>query len=145
MSTTAVKLTPKQQQVIEALDRGEAPPAIAKKMKISASGVYGHIRNIRKLGIVIPGESLGSNGDGPTADAEPLIPPGGYTPSAEDEAPAVDAETFLEGEVARAQADLAKLGDDHAALTESLAQTAAKQTELVERIEKLDAARMALN
>lgn len=148
MSTTAVKLTPKQQQVIDGLDRGEAPPAIAKKMRISASGVYGHIRNIRKLGVVIPGESLGTNGDGP---ADPPAPPlvgdssgAAAQPDGDAGSPEPEAEAFLEGKIKHAQTTVETLDKKHAELTASLAETEAAKAAALDRIAKLDAALQAL-
>jgi predicted ArsR family transcriptional regulator len=51
---TAQAMTPKQQQVFDLLQEGVAPAEIATRLKISPSGVYGHIRNMRAQGIRVP-------------------------------------------------------------------------------------------
>jgi hypothetical protein len=57
-TTSDLDLTPKQAQVFEGLQDGLTPPQIAKRMKISPNGVYGHIARIRDAGIKLP-ESAG--------------------------------------------------------------------------------------
>lgn len=55
-------LTPKQEEVLSLLADGVKPPAIAKKLKISTSGVYGHMRNMRRAGVTLPTEDLSALG-----------------------------------------------------------------------------------
>lgn len=51
-------LTPKQRRVYEYLKQGHKPPQIAKSMKVTRSSVYNHVRNIRRLGVTLPGEQM---------------------------------------------------------------------------------------
>jgi hypothetical protein len=53
-TTSASALTPKQQHVFNLISEGVTPAAIAKQMKISPSGVYGHMRHIRQAGVTLP-------------------------------------------------------------------------------------------
>lgn len=47
-STTAKKLTPRQQRVKDLLDEGKTPTEIAKVLRISTAGVNSHLRAIRR-------------------------------------------------------------------------------------------------
>lgn len=58
MANSTASLTPKQQQVYDGLASRKTITAIAKKMGITTTGVYGHMRNIRKAGVQIPGEEV---------------------------------------------------------------------------------------
>lgn len=44
-------LSPKQKSVLKKLEGGKKPPEIAKTMKISVNGVYGHMRRIEAAGV----------------------------------------------------------------------------------------------
>lgn len=70
------KLTPKPRQVYDLLTDGMKPPEIAKRMRITRSGVYGHMRQIRKLGITLPGESLNGGAAATRPGATPPTPSG---------------------------------------------------------------------
>ncbi len=50
MSTKQV--TTRQQAVIDGLAAGKEPKAIAKEMGISVNGVYGHMRRLKKAGLI---------------------------------------------------------------------------------------------
>lgn len=50
MAPPKVKVTSKQQTVLDGLKAGKSAKEIAKEMRISVNGVYGHIRRLRKLG-----------------------------------------------------------------------------------------------
>lgn len=54
-------LTPKQRVVYDELEKGKKAPEIAKKMKISPAGVYGHIRALSKH-VDVPEPKASSNG-----------------------------------------------------------------------------------
>lgn len=56
-------LTPKQREVLDLLGAGQRPPAIAKKLKLTRSSVYNHMRNMRKLGIELPNERVGTSSE----------------------------------------------------------------------------------
>lgn len=62
-------LTPKQREVLDLLSAGQRPPAIAKKLKLTRSSVYNHMRNMRKLGIELPNERVGFD-----SEPEPAAP-----------------------------------------------------------------------
>lgn len=51
------KTTPKQQQVLDRLKKGQSVEQVAKAMKITTSGVYGHMRRMRNDGVKLPGET----------------------------------------------------------------------------------------
>jgi DNA-binding Lrp family transcriptional regulator len=50
------KLTKMQEKVLKELQAGHKASAISKKLKISPSGVYGHIRRMKEAGVEIPGQ-----------------------------------------------------------------------------------------
>jgi septal ring factor EnvC (AmiA/AmiB activator) len=66
-ATPTPALTPKQQKVFELLGAGTPPAEIAKRLKISPSGVYGHMRNMRAAGAQLPGEVVRSLTPPPSA------------------------------------------------------------------------------
>jgi hypothetical protein len=86
---TPEALTPKQKQVLDLLEQGKKPPAIATKLKISRSGVYGHMRNLRKLGIGLPGERIDDH------DLPPVAHPTANTNGLPDPLAALRAATEL--------------------------------------------------
>lgn len=45
------KLSPKQTRVLKALEAGKTPDRIARQMKISVNGIYGHMRRIEEHGV----------------------------------------------------------------------------------------------
>lgn len=51
-------MTPKQREVLDLLTAGQRPPAIAKKLKLTRSSVYNHMRNMRKMGVSLPNEQI---------------------------------------------------------------------------------------
>lgn len=65
-TTNVSNLSKKQQEVYDRLSAGQKPPEIAKVLKITTSGVYGHMRKMRAAGVELPGERM-SNGVAPTA------------------------------------------------------------------------------
>lgn len=79
-TTTEPRLTPKQQEVLAMLHKGMKPQEIAKKLKITNSGVYGHMRQMRKAGVQLPGEQLADSRVSPNGTAntprEPVEPHG---------------------------------------------------------------------
>lgn len=50
-ATVSTDLSPKQTRVLALLRGGKKVPEIAKRMKISVNGVYGHMRRIESAGI----------------------------------------------------------------------------------------------
>lgn len=133
------KLTAKQAQVYDLLDRGETPPAIAKKLKISSSGVYGHMRNIREAGVTLPSERVAANGDATNGDGPPADPPHSFIDGAGQ-----TPEQFLDVAISDAQGAMSEVTDVIASHEQAIEQARAEHARLVSRIEKLDAARQAL-
>lgn len=59
---TQVRLTTKQRKVLDLLEAGANVKEVARQMKISEAGVYGHVRNLRKAGVTLPAERMGPSG-----------------------------------------------------------------------------------
>lgn len=78
MAEQQKQLTEKQKQVLDMLEAGAEVPAIAKKMKVTPSSVYNHIRNIRKAGYTIPAETIAEAPNGAAPPAEPESAPASY-------------------------------------------------------------------
>lgn len=57
----STKVTDRQRKVIDGLKAKKTPQAIAAEMGISVNGVYGHMRRLRKAGL-IPAEKASTNG-----------------------------------------------------------------------------------
>lgn len=131
--TTATQaLTPKQRQVLDLLNRDVSPTEVARRLKISPSGVYGHMRNIRAAGVEIDNLALAT---GPAA------------PAPEPEALTAVSTRATNGEADPAQALTSALESGRERLTAIDAQIDALGTErsaLAARLEKLDAALGAL-
>jgi hypothetical protein len=51
------QLTKMQQKVLNELRKGHKAAAIAKTLKITPSGVYGHIRRMKEAGVELPGQN----------------------------------------------------------------------------------------
>lgn len=120
--TTAIApaLTPKQKQVRDLLAKGLAPAEVAKRLRISPSGVYGHIRNMRAAGIELPAETTESNG----ASAEAPPPPAPVAPVPDGEPDptlalreAIEYErtrvSAIAEEIAEHETEIAALRDEH--------------------------------
>lgn len=71
--TTTDELTAKQRRVYALLEEGHKPAEIAKRMKITRSGVYGHIRHIRRAGVVLPEERPFTNGEVASPNGEVAV------------------------------------------------------------------------
>lgn len=52
--TTTTSLSKKQQQVLTHLEKGRTPKEIAKKMGVTVTGIYGHMRRIERKGHTVP-------------------------------------------------------------------------------------------
>lgn len=118
------KLTAKQQEVIKHLRDGKDVAWIAKRFGITGSGVYGHMRNIRKAGITLPGETM--NGGTPPAPSKPA--PAASKPAAEaaPQSPAVPSPTV-------------EVGDPAATLRAAIEQSNARAQAVAEEIASLNA------
>lgn len=62
--TEKPKLAKKQRRVLDLLEKGKTPSQVAKTLKISVNGVYGHMRRIEAKGYQVP-----RKGDKPTSAA----------------------------------------------------------------------------
>ena len=124
-------ITPKQEQVLAALGKGRTVDQVAKSMKISKSGVYGHIRRMREMGVEVPGASAERPGQSALAHAN-----GG----ARD----VSVKEFIESAIATEQAQLVVIKEE-AATHRAKAEALEKQTSVtVDEIAKYDRALEAL-
>ena len=81
MTTEKAKLAKKQKRVLDLLNKGKTPAQVAKTMKISVNGIYGHMRRIEAKGYEVPRKGgparpskakASTNGSGPVGaiDAE---------------------------------------------------------------------------
>jgi DNA-binding CsgD family transcriptional regulator len=154
---TDAKLTPKQQQVFGLLDDGKKVPEIAKQMKISPSGVYGHMRRIRQLGVKLPTETIESNGGGAAGRRRRIEMADGIFVNKQSSLPNTQAhlsnsntltrgsaEDVIQEEVSDAQARIEEISseiDDHEAKAQELGR---EKDDLIARVERLDAAAQAL-
>lgn len=79
-AATAVKPTAKQSTVLGLLAQGKTASEIAKRMKITPNGVYGHMRRLKELGLLDENgapveakattkDTASSNGSGPKSEA----------------------------------------------------------------------------
>lgn len=71
-ASTAVKPTAKQAKVLGYVKEGKTPAEIAKRLRITTNGVYGHIRKLKAKGLIDGGDPApaSSNGSHPTASLE---------------------------------------------------------------------------
>jgi hypothetical protein len=145
---TDYTLTAKQAEVFKLLAGGMKPSDVAKKMKISSSGVYGHIRKMRAHGVAIPGEAI-PNAEQQAAEAheiEELARANGNghhhhaTPEESIQAAVAESRKMIE-EVDAVMA--AHRGTIHSA-EEAIKQGEVEKVRLVGWIEKLDKAGQAL-
>jgi hypothetical protein len=125
-------LTPKQRQVYDLTIAGKTPAEIAKRMKIGPTGVYGHLRKMRQLGID-PTIVAALSDDEPEPD--PLANSNGRAPSAEE---------FLANALTEAQNAQLEVGEYIKQRRAEIEQAEAESARLSERISKLGAAAKAL-
>jgi flagellin-like hook-associated protein FlgL len=124
-------LTSKQRKVYDAISAGTPPAEIARQLKISPSGVYGHMRNIRKTGVALPGY----DGQLETPSQAPAATNGA----------APDPLASLAAAIDHMQAERDANGAEVARLEERVQELVAQRTTLDERIEKYSAALGALS
>jgi DNA-binding CsgD family transcriptional regulator len=77
MEAAAATPTRKQQQVLDYLRNGKTPAHIAKRMGISTNGVYGHMRKLRKMGLLnnsTPAAVAETNGGAAASNGHSDIP-----------------------------------------------------------------------
>ncbi len=137
------KLTPKQRQVYDLILSGVKPPAVAKKLKITTSGVYGHLRKMRDVGIDPMVEIASLATAIADADAQqPVEPPA--VEVAESNGRVATAEEFLATAIADAEAqqtEVAQYIEQHRSEIEHAEQESER---LTERVGKLHASLEAL-
>lgn len=128
MADTAT-LTPKQQQVAEAMFKfnGDVGKA-AKKLKITPSGVYGHLRRMKEAGFDQYGARIASSSNGRSSN-------GHMPPDTDNEALMIAVKTFVES-VQAARRDAETLRDEK---DEAIAAAEAKLVDLREQREQHDA------
>lgn len=143
MTTTATQaLTPKQTQVLDLLKRGTAPAEIAKRLKISPSGVYGHMRNIRQAGYEIP-----ESGNGPDPASAPTQLPPQTTLVDQDltpPTPVLDPAQALQAAIAEGKRRTEAIDVEVSDLHEQCAALEAEQELVAARTEKFSQALSAL-
>lgn len=123
--TDKPKLAKKQKRVLDLLTKGKSPGQVAKAMKISVNGVYGHMRRIEAKGYTVPRSGTPSptrkrakastNGSGPVAQIDAGIAK--LIEQAEDRAKKIKVESDeIRDEQKTLDARLAGLGTEHEAL-----------------------------
>lgn len=125
-------LTPKQRMVYDELKRRRTVPQIAKKMKISQAGVYGHIRALKSA--VPPadhGEGAARNGNAHQA----LVPQGGYEQAVE----------VLDASLANERGELDKTNERLEGLKEEIKSLTELRDVRENRVTALNAARESLD
>lgn len=132
------QLTPKQTQVYDLLVAGDKPSAVAKRMKISQSGVYGHIRKIREAGFTIPSEQIG------TSDAAETPAPAAATNGASSIETPEDVARVIKAAVITANERLAAITEQEKGISTRLEQLGVERQAIVARVEKLDKAQEVL-
>jgi Bacterial regulatory proteins, luxR family len=133
-TTTTAALTPKQRQVYELLGAGTPPAEIARHLKISPSGVYGHMRNIRAAGVDLPGD----DGQPPPAPPQPQAASNGSAASD-------DPRAALTAAIDRTQAQREATDVEVQRAEQRIGELTAQRTALDERIERYNAALGALS
>lgn len=88
------QLTKMQEKVLKELQAGHKASAISKKLKISSSGVYGHIRRMREAGVELPSQA--SSRHATVSAAPPAVSlPTALAEAARDNGVAADPEKAL--------------------------------------------------
>lgn len=128
-------LTPKQTQVIDLLKRGRSVAQIAKTMKISESGVYGHIRRLKEAGVDVPGQASANAG----AASPPPVKPADQ-PVFNGEPVEVDVPTVIRTQIKTAQEQIAEVEREATAMAERAKTLQEHKERLVASIERHDAA-----
>lgn len=94
------KLTEKQTEVYQAIQRGEDVGVLAERMDVSKAAIYGHLRKIKEAGHSLPakfnnvgagqgrGRPSGSGTNGARARTAPVKPPTAVVPPEPTPAPA---------------------------------------------------------
>lgn len=130
------QLTPKQSQVYDLLVAGEKPSAVAKRMKISQSGVYGHIRKIREAGFAIPSEQIGTS-----EPSETPAPTNGVAKMIETPE---DVARVIKAAVSAANDRLAAITEQEKGISTRLEQLGAEREQIVAQVAKFDKAQDVL-
>jgi hypothetical protein len=142
MTTTSPTLTPKQQKVRDLLKKGDSIDEIAKKLKISTSGVYAHKRNIEQL--LGSDAFVGSNGSTPPA-AAPEVPKPAASPELQEAWRGALAETREAADPAEVlKAAIATNEVRAAEVKTEIEKLTAEDAEITERLAKYNAALSAL-
>lgn len=130
-------LTPKQQQVVDLLGKKRSVKQIAKTMKITESGVYGHIRRLRELGVPVtnhPSPKIAGDPKGKLVDLSPTtVEPQSSDVQFNGSATAVDVPTVLRAQIESTRA----LIEDNAAYIENTERDLARGQDERERLNDL--------
>jgi transposase len=141
---TNATLTPKQEQVLALLGQDKTVQQIAKKLKISPSGVYGHMRRMREAGIEIPGDSNSGRGAQVTPLAEVLSNGDSSGSVTFGSTPDVTVREFIESAIGTEKARLEIMNEETDKILTRKAELDAEKTRTVGEIEKYDRALEAL-
>lgn len=143
--TDPSSLTPKRRKVYELTTKGDTPPTIARKLKITRSAVYSHMRHLRLAGLLPDNRAVSRS----TPKPRRVI--GGRHPDGRS-ATANGAVTELDqvrNMVTKIREDIAegltKANERATELEHELHRNKAERTELMERDERYKQAAEALN
>lgn len=129
-------LTPKQQEVLKLLRQQKSIPDIAKRLKISTSGVYGHVRKIRAAGI----EPLLDDAEVLREVASTAVP---ATPTSVNGVVGTPEES-IRSALSESNDKLGEIGEVIAAANAAIHDAETEKVRLIAWIEKLDKAQQAL-
>jgi DNA-binding CsgD family transcriptional regulator len=114
-------LSAKQDKVVDLLVKGRSVKQIARTMKIKPSGVYGHIRRLRELGVIV--DSNGTPAEPSQVEGNGVIPTPEYHDVCVSVIKAIDAEEIesqrLLSEDERVRFEVAKLEDQLKGVSEA--------------------------
>jgi hypothetical protein len=142
-------LTPKQKQVKELLDQNKTVPQIAKALKITNSGVYGHMRRMKaeaKGGTKAPAKRrTRTPAKTPTALRIGMSGPSSPQGNSSGQVDEVDVAGTIESAIAAAQDRLTFTAEEIAGHESAVSNLALERDGLVNQIERYDKALLAVN
>jgi DNA-binding CsgD family transcriptional regulator len=136
-------ITPKQKEVLGLLGQGKTVDQIAKKLKITNSGVYGHIRRMKEAKIDVPSTPSAAPARASAPKPYPAAAAASNGSSVESDLD-IDVEGTVRRAIEQGRARLASISDEIAAHEESVSDLRNTQAGMAREIEHYDAALAAL-
>lgn len=148
MATTTTerkKLTPKQRQVYDALYQGRTVHQIAKRLKITPSGVYGHMRQIRKAGVSLADMGMPPEPEANEAHSDAPGEPATTTTNGDRPGQEDEVQAYIANAVEQAQVKAEEHKERVERFAAQMREAEVQHAGALARLDKLQAARAALN